>query len=106
MSENEHFSGIQTSNSNWMDLPQWQWLREAKRQRDREIMLFLSAIVAAFAMFGLLVYVAVCAVSAHRVATLELNTTLRQLHLKNELAIAEMENREPRLQPSESPLPE
>jgi hypothetical protein len=65
------------------------------------ILLAVFLLLASIAMFA-----TVRAAHAHRAATLELNTTLRQLHLKNELAIAEMENREPRLQPSESPLPE
>jgi hypothetical protein len=62
-------------------------------------LLALCLLLASIGMFAM-----VRAASSHRAATLELNTTLRQLHLKNELAISKMENREPRLQPSESPL--
>lgn len=57
-------------------------------------------------MFAFSAFAGVRAMYAHKAATLELNTTLRQLHLKNELAISELEHREPRLQPSESPFPE
>lgn len=91
----EHFTAIKTT--------------EQPRERDwlaigvgtSAFLLAVFLLLSSIAMFA-----TVRAAHAHRAATLELNTTLRQLHLKNELAIAEMENREPRLQPSESPLPE
>lgn len=65
------------------------------------IILFFSLI-----LFAVSAFAGIRAMQAHREATAELNITLRQLHLKNELTISELEHREPRLRPSESPLPE
>jgi hypothetical protein len=90
----EHFTAIKTTEQRERD-----WLAIAVGSAACLLALFL--LLASIGMFAV-----VRAASAHRAATIELNTTLRQLHLKNELAIAELEHREPRLQPSESPLPE
>jgi hypothetical protein len=86
-------------------------IETSERPRDRDWLgaaVGVAALLLALSLilFALSAFAGIQAMRSHKAATLELNTTLRQLHLKNELAISEMEHREPRLQPSESPLPE